>query len=953
LDQVREGQRDVESLRRQLADSQAECGRLGEQTRALEVQVAEMAGLQARLEAAEASARELDVIRGERDRWLTEAQDLQTRLVADSAEREEWRQQLEAAQQQLVGEHETLRQQLEEARAEHAQLCARVPELEGRANSADRLWTRLRNAGAKTERLRVQLRTAESRQAELETVRAECDRLSEQARALEVQVAEMAALQARLEAAEASAGELDVVRGERDRWLAEAQDLQARLATNSAEREEWRQRLEAAQQQLVEEREAVRAAGMRLEQESAILQNVRADLTARNAEHGTALQLLHEAHDELARLQDTVHSLQAGLDKALEGQRDVEALRQQLEEARAEHAQLCARVPELEGRANSADRLRTRLRDAGAKTERLRVQLRATESRQVELETVRAECARLNEQTRALEVQVAEMAALQARLEAAEASARELDVIRGERDRWLTEAQDLQTRLAADSAEQEEWRQRLEAAQQQLVGEHETLKQQLEEARAEHAQLCARVPELEGRANSADRLRTRLHDAGAKTEQLRVQLRAAESRQAELETVRAECDRLSEQTRALEVQVAEMAALQARLEAAEASAGELDVIRGERDRWLAEAQDLQAKLATESAEREQLGRLAVDLLAAQADRDRLQTEQQTSQHSAEQAWARVSDLERALTEAATAHETALEEARVHWESERQALEARLELERQTHSGAVQAALGDVQAQAIAERQEWRQRLEGAERQLVWERGMFQEQSEQIRQQVASLQAERDRLAARLAQTELRLRAAEEHSPDEVIRTAELQKLRQQAAQDQVFVQLSGMRLRHLQQQIAQAQNANVPAEQAHPGAPPVRERALVEEQRRLTATAQELQTAWEETAAGQEWLPGSWNPPGRVGEQAAAEAGLDADGEKAVEDQSAPAAPPADRADEGEASTSSDAPQGSAAPLGERQPVEDAPSCLPQPKDSRPEARQRLWWQILGFGRGK
>src|SRR5262249_37766800 len=161
--------------------------------------------------------------------------------TAESAEREKWRQRLEAAQQQLVGEGEALRQQLADAQAEHAQLCARVPELEDRANSVDRLWTRLHKAGAETERLRVQKRAAESHKAELETVRAECDRLRTQARALEVQATEVAGLQVRLEATEASARELDVVRGERDRWLTEVQDLQTRLATDSAEREERRQ----------------------------------------------------------------------------------------------------------------------------------------------------------------------------------------------------------------------------------------------------------------------------------------------------------------------------------------------------------------------------------------------------------------------------------------------------------------------------------------------------------------------------------------------------------------------------------------------------------------------------------------------------------------------------------------------------------------------------------------
>jgi chromosome segregation ATPase len=724
---------------------------------------------------------------------------------------------------------------------------------------------------AETEQAREGQRDVEILRQQLADSQAECDRLGEQVRAHEVQAAEVAALQARLEAAEASARELDVVRGERDRWLAETQDLQSKLAVDAAEREEGRQRLEATQQQLAGEREAVSAAGARLDQESATLQRVQADLAARDAEHDDALRRLQEAQDELARAQDEARSLQTKLDKALEHQRDVEALKQQLVDAQAEHTQLRSRVPDLEDRANSAERLWTRLRKAGAETERLRVQLRAAEPREAELETMRAECDRLRAQVRALEVQVAEVAGLQARLEAAETSVRELDVVRGERDRWLAETQDLQNRLAAGSAEREEGRQRFEAAQQQLVGECEALRQQLADAQAEHTQLCSRVPDLEDQAKSADRLWTRLHNAGAETERLRVQLRAAQSREAELETVRAERDRICAQVRTLEVQVTEVAVLQARLEAAEASARELDVVRGERDRSLAEAQDFQSRLAANSADQEQLGRLAADLQAAHVERDRLQSEQQTCRQSAEQVRARVSDLERALTEATTAHETALEEARARWESERQALEARLELERQTHSGAVQAALSEVQARAMAERQEWRQRLEGAEQQVVWERGMFQEQSEQIRQQAARLQAERDRLAARLVQAELRLREAQEGSPDEASRAIELQNLRQQVARDQVFSQLSRMRMGPLLPQTIPAQVLDAPA------------------------------------------VP----------------------------------------ANEGETSASSNTPQDSAAPREERQPAEDAPSCLPQQEDDRPEAQQRLWRQILGRVLGK
>jgi chromosome segregation ATPase len=475
----------------------------------------------------------------------------------------------------------------------------------------------------------------------------------------------------------------------------------------------------------------------------------------------------------------------------------------------------------------------------------------------------------------------------------------------------------------------------------------EVFRQQLGDRQAECDRLGAQVRVLEAQVVEMAGLQTRLRDEEVESERLRVQLRTTESQQAEAESMRAECDRLGAQVRTLEVQVAEMAGLQARLEVSEASIRELDVVRGERDRWQAEAHNLQARLTADLANHEeQLGRLTADLQAAQAEGHQLQLEQQSCRHAAEQAGTRVSDLERALTEAAAAQATALDEARVRWELERQELEACLERERQSHDGAVQAAVREVQAQAAAERQQWRHRLEGAEQQIVWEREMFQEQSEQIRQQAAKLQAERDRLAARLVQAEVRLRASQQCSPDEAGHAAELHDLRQQAAREQVFVQLSGIRLGHLLPQTARAQHPDAPAEEAHPHAPLVRERASVEEQYRLTAIVQEVQAGWGEAAVGQEQPPAICNQSRRVEPQAS-------EGEKAVEDRSAPFVPPSVPGNEEEASAPSDTPPSSAEPLEESQPAEDIQSYLPQQKDSRPESRQRLWRQIVGFVLGK
>jgi DNA repair exonuclease SbcCD ATPase subunit len=159
------------------------------------------------------------------------------------------------------------------------------------------------------------------------------------------------------------------------------------------------------------------------------------------------------------------------------------------------------------------------------------------------------------------------------------------------------------------------------------------------------------------RRYSREPVRDRLEAADTETQQLRVQLRAAQSRAAELEAMQAEWVRLRDQARALEMQVSETAELQARLESSQAKAGELEAVCAERDQWLAKVQSLRTKLAS---------------------------------NSAEQGWARESDLERALAEATAAHERAVADSRSRWESEQQALQARLEQESQAHDAAAQA-----------------------------------------------------------------------------------------------------------------------------------------------------------------------------------------------------------------------------------------------------------------------
>ncbi|HEY7326481.1 MAG TPA: FHA domain-containing protein [Gemmataceae bacterium] len=635
---------------------------------------------------------------------------------------------------------------------------------------------RLSALQAELDQVRERLRDAEVIRQQLADSRDECARLRDQAQALETQVAEASELQIRLQALEASSRELEVGCAERDQWQAEAQNLQTRLTSEAAEREQWQQRLEAIQRLLDEERETARAAGARLELESATLLGVRTEFTARNAEYKAALQRLEETQDGFTQLQDQTRGLQAELNQTHECLRDTEALRQQL-----------------------ADN--------------------------------QAECTRLRDQARALEIQLAEVVSLKAQLEAAEASARQIEVVCSERDQWQTEAQALQTRLASEAAEREQWQERLEGTQRQLEEEREAaravgtrledqstiLQGVRDEFAARNAEYSETKQRLEEAENALACLQNETRGIQAELNQTRGRLQDTEVLRQQLPDSQTECAQLHQQVRVLEIQVAEAADLKARLEVAQASSvRELEIVCAERDQWQAEVQTLQARLTGDSDQQEHLARLAAELHAAHEERERLYTQQQASFHLAEQAKARVSDLERALADATAAHERTVAGTRAGWESERQALETRLEQERQRLSEATQAAirnvqtraetaLRDVQARVAAEQQRWRKELEGAEGQIAWERGLFQEQAEQMRRQIAVLQADRDRLAAKLAQVESLLRVAEERSRNEAGPAAEPEHLRRLAVVDQIFAEFRGLQAAPLLAQVARKQ----------------------------------------------------------------------------------------------------------------------------------------------------
>jgi pSer/pThr/pTyr-binding forkhead associated (FHA) protein len=785
-------------------------------------------------------------------------------------------------------------------------------------SKSERMPDRAPALQAELDQLRERLRDTETLRQQLTDRETECVRLREQADTFNKQTAEIAELKARLEVTEAVARKLEEICSERDHWQTQANALQSRIASDLAEREDLRQQLEDAKRQLAGEREALHAANVQLDQQS------------------TTLQQLRETHDELSRLREETGELRAELEQAREHQKDAQALRQQLADASSKHDELIVRVRQLEDKAASADALVERLREADAEKEQLREQLRAGQSQGAELEALRLECVQLREQVRAFEIQVSQMEDLKCQLESA---ADKLDDVCSQRDHWQTEAHALRTQIDSAMAEREQLRQQLETAQQQLVQEREAVRaanvrleqqsavlQQLQETPKELAQARNKMLELQAELDRASKhqqdvelLRRQLTDTRSKHDELAIRVLELQStatsadRLADrLREADAETERLRQQVRVLELRVTEADDLIARLESAEADARNLEEVRSERDHWQVEAQTLRNRIASDMVERERFVRVTEELLAVQDERDRLLAEQQTSVQQDKQESARAADLERALAEATDAHEKALSEERARWESERQALKTLIEQARTTDHQSAQAAIREAQARFAAEREELRLRLEGAEAQIVWERGLFQEQSEQLRKQVSALQAERDRLLARQTQPVSFLASAEERSQDKADRPAETSSARQATVQDQALALFFGLGVGHPHEQSARPQAANKPSEQARPRVQPSTEWSQGGQQVRLDPVEQGVEDAWMEAAARSQG--------------------------------------PAIQADGGQPSTPPDTTPAEATTAVEGEPEEISDARLPQPKD---EEQSGLWRKIVNLVRRK
>lgn len=708
---------------------------------------------------------------------------------------------------------------------------------------------------AELDQLRERLRDTELLRQHLADREAECTQLRQQAETLDNQSTELAELKARLEVAETVAGKLEEVGSERDHWQARTQFLQGQMESGLSEREDLRRQLAAVQQQLAEEREAVHAANVRLVQQSSIVQQ------------------LQETDGELARARDMMRALQAELDQSRGHLQDVEALKHQLADARGRHDESAARVRELEVTAELANRLQDQIRGADIEMERLHDQLRAAQSQVGELEGLRTECVRSQEQIRALEIQIAEMEDLKRRLESAEGN---LEDVYSERDHWHSETHALRTQIATDVAEREELRRQLESAQMQLAQEREAvcavkvqLDQQsavLQQLQGSHEELaCARdkmrelhseLDQARGHQQVADVLRQQLADARSRQEQLTARVLELEGRAASadhlpdrLRNADAEIERLRQQVRVLELRVTEADDFIARLESAAADARNLEEVSSERDRWQVEAQTLRNRIASDLVEREQFVQLTAELLAVQAERDRLLVEHSATTHEVEKTLARVSELEGALTEATAAYEKTLNEERAGWEAERQTLKTLIEQARTADHDSAQAVIREVQARSAAEREELRLRLEGAEAQIVCERGLFQEQSEQSRRQIAALRAERDRLVARPAQTEPPLPTVEARSPDKPSRPVETSSAPHIALQDRALALFCGIDLGYPPQPSGRGQGANKPVEPGRPRVAPANEWTQGGQQVGPSSIEQGVEDAWMQAAA--------------------------------------------------------------------------------------------------------
>ena len=518
----------------------------------------------ARQQALEETVRTLDIQRSELQR---ETQTLREAL--DASQR---------TAQELKEQETALRSSLDQARGEIARLDAALAAAQSRSETLER---ELAAARSQAEALLAERATT------LATHQQEVERLEhERQRA----AAEIAALEAALEAARRKHDQVH-------------DEYAAQVAALRAEVDEWRERLEAAEQladTLRAELETTRRAAAAPQTEAPHWQE--------------QCQLLEQRLQALARELDEERSARARTLSELEAtklhletlQEQSVAILQSQEVLSQEHQTLRAEYEALQQALRQLEQANTQaLREREAAVQRLREVEAARQKEQSEYFAIRQQLDAERERLRnALEAARAHQAQLQAQItllqneRAARPALSNTDFLELERERAELKTQVEKLSAVIRQLGQEREEQRVAALQAQAA-----LTARIDELAAERGALSLRVAELETLANQLDRECERLRRERLSPEELRkykAEISRLEARVEELERLRAEAAQNHSA-----VVANYLVELNQRTEALQAKEAELERLQRQFEELRTTFDDLQAQLEIEREERVQ------------------------------------------------------------------------------------------------------------------------------------------------------------------------------------------------------------------------------------------------------------------------------------------------------------------------------------------------------------
>jgi len=517
-----------------------------------------------RQQALEETVRTLDIQRSELQR---ETQTLREAL--DASQR---------TAQELKEQEAALRSSLDQARGEIARLETALAAAQSRSETLER---DLAAARSQADALLAERATT------LATHQQEVERLEhERQRA----VAQIAALEAALEAARTKHDQVH-------------DEYAAQVAALRAEADEWRQRLEAAEQladTLRAELETTRRAAAAPQTEATHWQEQCHLLEQR-------LQALARELDEersarartLSELEATKHHLETLQEQSVAILQSQEVLSQEHQALRAEYEALQQTLRQLEHTHTEA------LREREAAVQRLREVEAARQKEQSEYFAIRQQLDAERERLRdALEAARAHQAQLQAQItllqneRAARPALSNTDLLELERERAELKTQVEKLSAVIRQLGQEREEQRVAALQAQAA-----LTARIDELAAERGALSLRVAELETLANQLDRECERLRRERLSPEELRkykAEISRLEARVEELERLRAEAAQNHSA-----VVANYLVELNQRTEALQAKEAELERLQRQFDELRTAFDDLQAQLELEREERVQ------------------------------------------------------------------------------------------------------------------------------------------------------------------------------------------------------------------------------------------------------------------------------------------------------------------------------------------------------------